>query len=65
MGELRQKFEKKKKSLFSALTIFLHGAEVNISTELGAEFNIWCQSPQLCPSYSGAEVTRAEHRWSQ
>ena len=38
-------------------TRILHGAEVKISTELGAEFNIWCRSLQL-----SAEVTRAEHR---
>ena len=30
-------------------TRFLHGAEVKISIELGAEFNIWCRSPQLGP----------------
>ena len=38
-------------------TRILHGAEVKISTELGAEFNIWCRSLQL-----SAEVTRVEHR---
>ena len=34
----------------------LHGAEVKISTELVAEFNILCRSPQL-----GAEVICVEH----
>ena len=33
-------------------TLLFHGAEVNISIELGVEVNIWCRSPQL-----GAEVT--------
>ena len=37
--------------------ILLHGAEVNISIELGAEVNISCRSSQ-----HGAEVTRGEHR---
>ena len=37
--------------------MFLYGAEVNILTELDAEFNIWC------PSYSIAKVNCAEHRW--
>ena len=41
-------------------TLILHVAEVKISTELGAEFNIWYRCPQLV-----AEVTRAEHRYSQ
>ena len=42
------------KSLTWAHVVLLHGAEVNIWIELGAEVNILCQSPQL-----GAEVTRA------
>ena len=40
------------KSLTSAHVIFLHGAEVNIPIELGAEVNTGCRSPQV-----GAEVT--------
>ena len=38
-------------------TLLFHGAEVNISIELGVKVNNWCRSPQL-----GTEVTRAEHR---
>ena len=54
--ELRHKF--RKISLTSAHVIFLHGAEINIPIELGAEVNIGCRSPQvgaevkLCRSYS-------------
>ena len=33
-------------------TPLFHGAEVNISIEIGAEVNIWCRSPQV-----GTEVT--------
>ena len=64
--ELRHKFRHEKSaqtsarkiSLTSAHVIFLHGAEVNIPIELGAEVNIGCRSPQvgaegnLCRSYS-------------
>ena len=55
VNELRHKF--RKISLTSAHVIFLHGAEVNIPIELGAEVNTGCRSQQV-----GAEVTRAEHR---
>ena len=53
VNELRQKNFGIKNSLTSAKVInfgklnHLHGPEVKISIELGAEFNIWCRSSQL------------------
>ena len=37
--------------------MLLHGAELYIVIEVGAEVNIRCRSPQV-----GAELTRAQHR---
>ena len=41
----------------SAHVMLLHGAELYIAIEVGAEVNIRCRSPQV-----GAELTRAQHR---